>query len=150
MSLHQEITNQALTPEQEIYRENILDHYREPKNAGTLLEYDIKHRELNPLCGDEITVYILFDAKQKIKDIRFDGHGCAISQASMSMFTEMIQGKTVKEVAQIKKEDILKMLGIPIGIVRMKCALLSLRTVQKGLVQSKEQRAKSKEIMSRA
>lgn len=121
--------------EEEIYQQNILDHYREPHNAGALVEYDIKHRELNPLCGDEITIYIQIDKRNKVTDIRFDGHGCAISQASMSMLTDKIKGKSLQQITKLSKTDILKMLGIPIGIVRMKCALLSLRVVQKATAQ---------------
>lgn len=126
-------SDNELSPEQQMYQENILDHYREPHNKGALIEYHIKHREMNPICGDEITIYITLDKRKKVTDIKFDGHGCAISQASMSMLSDVIKEKTIKQIMKISKEDILKMLGIPIGIVRMKCALLSLKTVQKGI-----------------
>lgn len=128
-----------LTPEEEIYRDDILDHYRDPHNAGALVEYQIKHSENNPLCGDQITVYIEVDKKGTVTNIGFSGHGCAISQASMSMLTDSIRGKSLAHITKMDKKTILKMLGIPIGIVRMKCALLSLRTVQKGIANFKKQ-----------
>lgn len=127
-----QIGNRPLTPKEEIYKENILDHYREPHNFGEMDNADIHHREFNPLCGDEITVYVKVKNK-KITDIRFFGHGCAISQAAMSMLTDMVKGKSVKSVEKLQKEDIVKILGIPIGIVRMKCALLGLKALKKSL-----------------
>lgn len=138
-----QINEQPLTPEEEIYRENILDHYREPHNAGILVEYHVKHRELNPMCGDEITVFIQLDHHDKVTAIKFDGHGCAISQASMSMLSDEIKGKSLDQIMKMAKTDILKMLGIPIGIVRMKCALLSLKVVQNGIEASRKQKTKS-------
>ncbi len=133
MSTYPDLPSTNLTPEEEIYRDNILDHYRDPHNTGILLEYHIKHHENNPLCGDEITVYIEIDKQQHIKDIRYEGHGCAISQAAMSMLSDEIKGKSLDQILKLDKKTILTMLGIPIGVVRMKCALLSLRTIQKGI-----------------
>lgn len=120
-----------LTEDEEIYKENIIDHYKHPHNKGEI-EFTIKHRELNPVCGDELTIYLKID-KKFIKDVSFTGHGCAISQASVSMLTDKIKGMTVKEVKQLNKDDIFEMLGIPISVVRIKCALLSLKTVHRGL-----------------
>lgn len=134
-----------LTPEQAMYRENILDHYREPHNHGVVTACDAQERGLNPLCGDEITVYLKLSKDQKkIIDIHFSGHGCAISQAAMSMLSDEIKNKLVQQVMSWDKEKVLALLGIPLSIVRIKCATLSLRTVQKALqkrVESKDQRS---------
>lgn len=135
-----------LTPEQAMYRENILDHYREPHNHGEITQCDTKERGLNPLCGDEITVYLTLSKDQKkVTDIHFSGHGCAISQAAMSMLTDEIKNQSVAKIMSWNKEKVLDLLGIPLSIVRIKCATLSLRTVQKALqkrAESKEQRGK--------
>ncbi|MBI4895434.1 MAG: SUF system NifU family Fe-S cluster assembly protein [Candidatus Aenigmarchaeota archaeon] len=121
-----------LTEEEDIYKENILDHYKHPHNTGSLKEYSFKHKELNPLCGDTIEMFVLFE-NEKVKHVSFIGHGCAISQASASMLTDYIKNKDLEEVKNIKRDVILEMLGIKIGVVRMKCALLSLRTLSKGV-----------------
>lgn len=118
--------------EQGIYRENILDHYKHPHNRQRLVPCDVQQKEYNPVCGDQIEIFLCF-AEGKVSDVGFDGHGCAISQASVSMLTDKIKGMTVNELKEIKREDILEMLGIPIGVVRQKCALLSLKAVQKGV-----------------
>ena len=120
------------TEEEEIYKENILDHFRNPHNSGRLENPTFSHKELNPLCGDLITMDIKL-SNNKIEEVKFYGSGCAISQASASMLTDSIKNKSVEDLKNIKREDILNMLGIPIGIVRMKCALLSLKTLSKGL-----------------
>lgn len=125
-----------MNDEEEIYKENILDHYKNPRNKKELKKYTIKHKETNIICGDEITIYIQIE-KNKIKDITFTGNGCAISQASISMLTEKIKGMSIKEVKQLTKDDILKMLGISLSFVRIKCALLSLKTVLRGLENEK-------------
>lgn len=123
-----------LTPEQAMYRENILDHYREPHNCGEQTQCDTQERGINPLCGDEITVYITLSPDQKkVTDIHFSGHGCAISQAAMSMLTDEINNQSVTKIMSWNKEKVLALLGIPLSIVRIKCATLSLRTVQKAL-----------------
>ncbi len=122
--------------EEEIYKENILDHYKNPRNKKELKKCTIKHKETNIICGDEITIYIQIE-KNKIKDIAFTGNGCAISQASISMLTEKIKGMPIKEVRKITKENIIKMLGIPLSFVRTKCALLSLKTVLRGIENEK-------------
>jgi len=124
--------------EEEIYKENLLDHYKNPRNKGTIKDANICHRELNPICGDEIKVYLKVEKnnktkKEEIVDAKFEGHGCAISQASISMLTEKLKGMNIKDVMKIDQEEILEMLGIKIGIVRMKCAMLSLKAVHYGL-----------------
>ena len=120
-----------LTEIQEIYKENIIDHYKHPHNKGKI-DHNKTHRELNTSCGDELTIYL--NVKNNIiEDISFEGHGCAISQASVSMLTDKLKGMTIEETLKLNKDDILELLGIPISIVRMKCALLSIKTVQGAL-----------------
>jgi nitrogen fixation NifU-like protein len=109
---------------EDFYRENILDHYRNPRNKGQLEDPTHTHEEDNPLCGDVIQIDLHVNDGDVIEQVRFDGHGCAISQASASMLTELIQDKTLEEAKELSKEDILEALGIEIGPVRLKCALL--------------------------
>jgi nitrogen fixation NifU-like protein len=118
----------------DMYRDWILDHYKHPRNFGPLENPDISHQEDNPLCGDVITIQL------KLKDgsveaAGFQGRGCAISQASASILTEMLQGKSLKEVQGFGKEAILEALGIQINPGRIKCALLSVKTLQLGLAE---------------
>jgi len=128
----EQIGEGPFTEEQEIYRENILDHYKHPHHAGRLQNYTHHHRELNPLCGDELEVFLHVD-HESLRDVGFVGKGCAISQASMSMLADKIKNKSLQEIQALTRHDILEMLGISIGVVRMKCALLGLLTVQKSL-----------------
>jgi len=116
----------------DFYKENILDHYRNPRNAGTLEQPTHSHEENNPLCGDVIRIDLHVNQDNVIDEVAFKGKGCAISQASASMLTEMIEGKTLEEARQINKDDILEALGIEIGPVRLKCALLSLKVLKAG------------------
>jgi len=117
----------------DIYREIILDYYRNPRNFGKIDSPDIAIRDSNPLCGDEIEIHMKFDG-EKLKDIKFTGKGCAISQASASMLTEMVMGKSLEDMKKINKEDILESLGLPnLGPARIKCALLSLKTFKLGV-----------------
>ena len=108
-----------------IYKEVILDHFKHPRNFGKLENPTVKSRDSNPLCGDEIEIQLEIK-NDEIKNIKFQGKGCAISQASASMLTENVKEKTIEEVKAITREDIVEMLNIPIGPVRIKCALLSL------------------------
>ena len=117
----------------DIYREIILDYYRNPRNYGKIESPDISIKDSNPLCGDEIELHVKFDG-DKIIDVKFTGKGCAISQASASMLTEMIIGKDLKDVKDVGKDDILDSLGLPnLGPARIKCALLSLKTLKLGV-----------------
>ncbi len=116
----------------DFYRENILDHYKNPRNFGTIDHPDISHQENNPLCGDVVRIDLKLDG-EKIAEVKFSGQGCAISQASASMLTEMIAGHTLDEVKKIGKEEILDNLGIPLGPVRLKCALLALKVLKAGV-----------------
>lgn len=120
-----------LSEEQLIYRENILDHYKHPRNKHALQDA-VKHQERNPLCGDTITAYLKIQ-EGRIVDVGFEGNGCAISQASMSMLTERLKGMTLEEIKRLGQAQVTEMLGIPIGIVRMKCAMLGLRTTQEAI-----------------
>jgi len=117
-----------------MYQENILDHYKNPRNFGTIKNASVHHHEKNPLCGDELNLFLVIDKNKKIADVKFSGHGCAISQASASMLTEKMKGKSIEDVNKLTKEDILEMLGIPLSPVRLKCALLSLDTFKNGVL----------------
>src|SRR5215831_2544282 len=118
----------------DIYREIILDHYRNPRNKGKLLEADVSIHDSNPLCGDEIDIHLKVQ-EDKIKDIKFEGRGCAISQASASMLTEMVLDKPLNLVRDLAKQDILENIGLTnLGPARIKCALLSLKVLKMGMV----------------
>ncbi|HUI24430.1 MAG TPA: SUF system NifU family Fe-S cluster assembly protein [Nitrososphaerales archaeon] len=118
----------------DIYRELILDYYRNPRNFGKLEKFDIDARDTNPLCGDEIEMQIRVGEGQKIEEIKFVGKGCAISQASASMLTELAKGKQLEWVKQVGKEDVFKMLGNPdLGPSRVKCALLGMKVLKTGV-----------------
>lgn len=114
------------------YQETILDYARNPRNFGRLDAPDISHEESNPLCGDLIRIEMKLGPDQRVAEARFSGRGCAISQAAASMLTEEIEGKTLDEVKQIKKDDVLALLGIPISMARLKCALLGLKVLKAG------------------
>jgi nitrogen fixation NifU-like protein len=118
----------------DIYKELILDYYRNPRNFGRLDKFDISAHDTNPLCGDEIDMQVRVGEGGKIEDIRFFGKGCAISQASASMLTELAKGKQLEWVKLLSKEDILKMLGNPdLGPSRIKCALLGMKVLKTGV-----------------
>ncbi len=119
-------------PENEFYSEMILEYYKSPVNKGAVLHPDFEARDTNPLCGDDITIQVkLKDGK--VKDIKYQGKGCAISQASASILTELAQGKTTDELRKFNKDDMMKALGIELGPVRIKCALLGLKVLKLGL-----------------
>ncbi|MBC8253683.1 MAG: SUF system NifU family Fe-S cluster assembly protein [Ardenticatenia bacterium] len=117
----------------DFYRENVLDHYRHPHNKGELAQPTHTHQDDNPLCGDVIRIDLHANENDVIDQVRFSGEGCAISLASASMLTEMLEGRTLEEAKQLSKEDLLAALGIELGPARRKCALLSLK-VLKGAV----------------
>jgi nitrogen fixation NifU-like protein len=116
----------------DIYKDIILDYYRHPRNFGDLPEPDVRSKDSNPLCGDVIEMQIRV-RDGKIDDLRFKGRGCAISQASASMLTELAKGKTLDEIKALGKEDVLSMLGIDPGPTRIKCALLGLKVIKLGV-----------------
>ena len=116
----------------DIYREIILDHYRNPRNKGTLEPNDFSYEDVNPLCGDEVRI----DVRVKddhIEEIAFSGRGCAVSQASASILMEMVEGKSLEDVKAITKDDLLEEIGIPVSPARLKCALLGLKVLKAGL-----------------
>ncbi len=115
----------------DLYREIILDHYQHPHNHGELPDAQIHAHDTNPLCGDILYMDIKLDGNV-IKDVRFNGKGCAISQASASMLTDELIGKTLDDAKKLDKQFILDMLGIPLGPSRIKCALLSLKVLKTG------------------
>lgn len=112
--------------------EILLDHYQNPRNFGHLENPDIVHEEGNPSCGDQIRIEIKIQ-DNKISDIKFTGKGCTISQASASILTEIVKGKTLDEIKKFSKEDMLNALGIPISPIRLKCALLGLKVLKAGI-----------------
>ncbi|MDR3782417.1 MAG: SUF system NifU family Fe-S cluster assembly protein [Candidatus Nitrosotalea sp.] len=117
----------------DIYREIILDYYRNPRNYGKIQDPDISQRDSNPLCGDELEMHLNIK-DDKVADVKFTGKGCAISQASASMLTELIMGKDFEYVKKLTKDDILDNLGLhDLGPARIKCALLSLKVLKSGL-----------------
>jgi nitrogen fixation NifU-like protein len=116
----------------DLFRENILDHYKHPRCHGTLEHPDISYEDSNPLCGDVIRMD-LHVKDGRIEAVRFSGHGCSISQAAASMLCESIEGRTLEEVKHLGRQDVLDMIGIPLGPVRLKCALLPLKTLKAGV-----------------
>jgi nitrogen fixation NifU-like protein len=116
-----------------IYSEIILDYYRYPRNKGSLPHAQIHARDSNPLCGDVIEMQLELDGKNTVRDVKFNGQGCAISQASASMLTELVKGKSLDELRKISKGDVLELIGGQLSAVRLKCALLSLKVLKTGL-----------------
>ena len=117
----------------DFYRELIVEHYKNPAYKGTLDPNDFTYEDENPLCGDHIRVDLRVDDNNVITEAVFSGHGCAISQASADLLMESIIGKPLDEVKNMTKETILDLLGIELGPVRLKCALLSLKVLKAGL-----------------
>jgi nitrogen fixation protein NifU and related proteins len=122
----------------QLYREIILDHYKNPRGHGVIEGADAEAEGMNPLCGDEVSIYVAFgDDGETIDEVKFSGRGCAISQAATSMLTQMVQGKTATEVATLDKEALLDELGIDLQPIRLKCALLGLTTLKVALHKAK-------------
>jgi nitrogen fixation NifU-like protein len=117
----------------DLYRDQIIDRYKNPRYRGTLDPNDITYEDDNPLCGDRIRIDLRIDENHRVKEAAFSGRGCSISQASADLLIESILGKDLEEVKALTKEDILDMLGIELGPVRLKCALLSLKVVKAGV-----------------
>jgi nitrogen fixation NifU-like protein len=116
----------------DFYREIIIDRYQNPHFRGELDPHDFTFEDSNPLCGDEMRIDVRVNGEEKIIDAKFSGRGCAISQASADLLLEHVQGKSLAEVKALSKEDILNLLGIELGPVRLKCALLSLKVLKAG------------------
>ena len=116
----------------DLYREVIIERYKMPHYRGHLDPHDIFFEDDNPVCGDHIEVTVRVDADGCVSEAAFDGHGCSISQASADLLVESIHGKTLDEVKALTKDDVIELLGIELGPVRLKCALLSLKVLKAG------------------
>jgi nitrogen fixation NifU-like protein len=123
---------------EDLYREVILDHYKNPRGHGVIEDADASAEGMNPLCGDEVAIYVAFDEDgETIEEVKFSGRGCAISQASTSMLMEMVKGKTAAEVGGMNKDELLEEIGIPLTPIRLKCALLGLGVLKVALHRAK-------------
>jgi nitrogen fixation NifU-like protein len=118
----------------DVYQEMILQHYRSPRNFGPLDPADLHGEESNPLCGDHIEMRIRLDAaKGSVEEIKFTGDGCAISVASASLLTQKVRGRPLAEVAALTRDDVIKLVGIPLSPVRIKCALTGFSALGRAL-----------------
>jgi nitrogen fixation NifU-like protein len=123
---------------EQMYREQILDHYKNPRSHGVVEDADARAEGVNPLCGDEVTISVAFaEDGDTIRDVAFEGRGCAISQASSSMLMEMVKGRKASEVAAMPKDELLEEIGIPLTPVRLKCAILGLGVLKVALHKAK-------------
>jgi nitrogen fixation protein NifU and related proteins len=121
-----------------LYREVILDHYKNPRGHGVMEQADAEAEGQNPLCGDEVSIYVAFgEDGETIDDVKFSGRGCAISQAATSMLMEMTKGRTAEQVAALDKDELLAEIGVPLTPVRLKCAMLGLTTLKVALHKAK-------------
>jgi nitrogen fixation NifU-like protein len=121
-----------------LYREVILDHYKNPRGHGVIEDPDAEAEGQNPLCGDEVSIYVAFgDDGETIDEVKFSGRGCAISQAATSMLMEMTKGRTADQVASLDKDELLAEIGVPLTPVRLKCAMLGLTTLKVALHKAK-------------
>jgi len=116
----------------DMYQEELLDHYKNPRNQGALKNFDIKFHDTNPLCGDELTITVKIK-DNRIQDVKFDSRGCAISVASSSKLSEQLKNKTLQEVIKLDNKFVLDLIAVPISPMRLKCALLSLKALKKGI-----------------
>jgi nitrogen fixation protein NifU and related proteins len=114
----------------DLYREQILEHYKRPHNFGRLEDADLDFEDNNPFCGDEQHVFIRLDEEGRVEEVSFEGKGCAISTAATSMLTDELEGMSREELLRLPKEFVLELLGIDISATRMKCALLGLKIVK--------------------
>ena len=121
-----------------MYREVILDHYKNPRGHGVIEKADAEAEGQNPLCGDEVSIFVAFAKDgETVEDVKFRGRGCAISQAATSMLMEMVQGRTAEEIASMPRDDLLDEVGIPLTPIRLKCALLGLGVLKVALHRAK-------------
>ena len=123
---------------EDMYREVILDHYKNPRNYGSIEEPHAHAEGQNPLCGDEVTISVRFaEDGETIQDVRFEGRGCAISQAATSMLTDLVKGRKAEDVATLPKEELLEEVGIQLTPIRLKCAILGLGVLKVALHRAK-------------
>src|SRR5207244_3842557 len=121
-----------------LYREVILDHYKNPRGHGVIEGADAAAEGMNPLCGDEVSIYVAFgEDGDTIDDVKFSGRGCAISQAATSMLVEMVKGRSARLVASMPKDELLEEIGIELSPIRLKCALLGLGVLKVALHRAK-------------
>ena len=125
----------------EMYQDNILDHYENPSHWGTLEHPTFEIRDLNPLCGDEVRIQARLDDGDRLATVRFEGKGCVISLAAASMLMEEVEGKTLDEVKKMGRQDMLDLLGVPLTTMRVKCAMLPLRALEKAIQRYEEEGA---------
>jgi nitrogen fixation protein NifU and related proteins len=114
----------------QLYRDQILEHYKRPQNFGRLEDFDLDFEDNNPFCGDEQHVWIKLDPEGRVADVGFEGKGCAISTAATSLLTDELEGMTRDELLRLPKDYVLDLLGIEISATRMKCALLGLKVIK--------------------
>jgi nitrogen fixation protein NifU and related proteins len=123
---------------EDLYREVILDHYKNPRGHGVIADADAEAEGMNPLCGDEVAIYVAFgEDGETIDEVKFSGRGCAISQAATSMLMEMVEGRSATEVGELSKDELLEEIGIPLTPIRLKCALLGLGVLKVALHRAK-------------
>ena len=133
-----EKSSASLSPMEDLYREVILDHYKNPRGHGVIEDADAQAEGMNPLCGDEVAIYVAFeDDGETIDEVKFSGRGCAISQAATSMLMEMVQGRTASQIGELSKDELLEEIGIPLTPIRLKCALLGLGVLKVALHRAK-------------
>ena len=130
----------------EMYQDNILDHYENPSHRGTLDQPTFEIRDLNPLCGDEVRIQARLDDEGRLAAIRFEGKGCVISLAATSMLLEAVEGKTLDEVKKMGRQDMLDLLGVPLTTMRVKCAMLPLRALEKAIHRYEDNDAGSPQV----
>ena len=134
-----------------LYRDFILEHYREPHNRGVLDPHDLHFADSNPTCGDEMTLTLRLDASgERIADVAFDGRGCAISQASASIMTDELRGMSLGEIRDMDPRDVVANLGVPIGPARLKCALLGYKVLQGAVIGAAAQWPDDAEVLADA
>jgi nitrogen fixation NifU-like protein len=119
----------------DMYQEHILDHYEDPYHRGALAHPTLEYHDYNPLCGDEVRVQACLDDQDRLAEAWFEGQGCVISQASASMLMQAVEGKTLAEIKQMDRQEMLDLLGISLTPMRVKCAMLALRTLAKAIVE---------------
>ena len=122
----------------DLYRELIVDHYKNPRFKGKLEKSDFSFADENPLCGDYLQIQLEVDENQKVVNAKFDGHGCAISISAVDLLLESIIGKSIEDLKKIKNQDVLNLLGIELSPVRLKCALLSLKVLKAAIYELRE------------